>query len=51
MTRATSYAPIAVAGGIMLVLWGVASVRLLSVAGLIVAGFGVIRWIGDCRGK
>jgi uncharacterized membrane protein len=44
MTRPTSYAPIVLAFGIMLTLWGVASTWILSIVGVIVIGIGAARW-------
>lgn len=49
MSRPTSYAPIAVAAGVMLTLWGVASTWIVSVGGLIVIGIGTARWVRDLR--
>lgn len=49
MTRPTSYAPIVLAAGAMLALWGVASTWFVSVAGLIIIGIGAARWIRDIR--
>lgn len=49
MTRPTSYAPIMLAFGVMLTLWGAASTWIVSVAGLIVIGLGVARWRRDLR--
>lgn len=45
MSRPTSHAPIMVAAGVMLTLWGAASSWIVSVAGLIVIGIGTARWI------
>jgi hypothetical protein len=45
----TSFAPIVLAAGVMLALWGAASSWIVSVAGLIVIGIGVARWIKDFR--
>jgi uncharacterized membrane protein len=44
MTRPTSYAPIVLAAGVMLTLWGAASSWIVSAAGLIVVGVGAARW-------
>jgi hypothetical protein len=49
MTRPTSYAPIVLAAGVMLTLWGAASSWIVSAAGLIVIGIGTVRWIQDIR--
>lgn len=49
MTRATSYSPILAAAGIMLTLWGAATTWAVSVAGVVVVGIGVFRWIREVR--
>jgi hypothetical protein len=49
MTRPTSYAPIVLALGVMLTLWGAVSAWIVSVAGLIVIGIGAARWMKDVR--
>jgi uncharacterized membrane protein YecN with MAPEG domain len=49
MSRPTSYAPIVLAAGLMLTLWGAASTWIVSVAGLIAIGFGAVRWMKDIR--
>jgi uncharacterized membrane protein len=49
MSRPNSYAPIVVAAGVMLTLWGAASTWILSVLGLILIGIGAARWIRDLR--
>jgi hypothetical protein len=49
MTRPTSYAPIVLAAGVMLTLWGAASTWIVSVPGLIAIGIGVARWRRDLR--
>ncbi len=49
MTRPTSYAPIVLAAGAMLTLWGVASTWIVSVAGVIIIGIGAARWIREIR--
>jgi hypothetical protein len=49
MTRPTSYAPIVLAAGVMLTLWGLASTWIVSAAGVIIAGIGAARWIRDIR--
>lgn len=49
MTRPTSYAPIVLAGGVMLALWGAVSTWIVSIAGLIVIAFGAARWLKDSR--
>jgi hypothetical protein len=51
MTRPTSYAPIVLAAGAMLTLWGATSTWLVSVAGLLVIGIGTARWIKDLRNE
>jgi hypothetical protein len=47
MTRPTSYAPIVLALGVMLTLWGVASTWIVSVCGVIVIGIGAVRWVRE----
>ncbi len=47
MTRPTSFAPLIVAAGVMLTLWGAASTWILSVAGLLVIGLGSARWLKE----
>jgi uncharacterized membrane protein len=49
MSRPNSYAPIVLATGVMLTLWGAASIWILSVAGLLLIGIGTFRWIRDLR--
>jgi hypothetical protein len=49
MIRPTSYAPIVVAAGTMLTLWGAVASWMLSAAGLIVFGIGAARWIKEAR--
>lgn len=49
MTRPTSYAPIVLAAGAMLTLWGVTSTWIVSVAGVIIIGIGVARWVRETR--
>jgi uncharacterized membrane protein len=49
MTRPSSYAPIVMAAGLMLTLWGAASTWVVSIAGLIVIGIGAARWRRDLR--
>jgi hypothetical protein len=49
MTRPTSYAPIVVAAGAMLTLWGAVTSWIVSAAGLIAIGIGTARWIKDLR--
>ena len=49
MSRPTSYAPIVLAAGVMLTLWGAASTWMVSVAGLIVVAIGAARWMKDIR--
>jgi hypothetical protein len=49
MTRPASYAPIVVAAGAMLTLWGAVTSWMLSAAGLIAIGIGAARWIKDLR--
>ena len=44
MTRPLSYAPIVLAFGVMLALWGVASTWIVSVLGLLVIAIGAARW-------
>jgi putative membrane protein len=45
----TSHAPIVVAAGVMLTLWGAAFLWVVSIVGLIVIGIGVARWRRDQR--
>jgi len=47
MTRPTSYAPIVLAAGVMLTLWGAATIWGVSVVGVIVIGIGAARWRRD----
>lgn len=47
--RPTSYAPILLAAGVMLTLWGVASTWIVSIAGLIVIAVALARWRKDIR--
>jgi hypothetical protein len=49
MTRPISYAPIVLALGVMLALWGAVSSWIVSVAGLIGIGIGAVRWIKEAR--
>lgn len=49
MTRPTSFAPIVLAVGVMLALWGAVSTWIVSVAGLIVIAIGAARWRKDLR--
>jgi uncharacterized membrane protein len=49
MIRSTSYAPIVLALGAMLTLWGAASTWILSIAGLVLIGIGAARWLRDLR--
>jgi hypothetical protein len=51
MTRPTSYAPIVLAAGVMLALWGLASARIVSAIGLLAIGIGVARWIKEARNE
>ncbi|MBV9768669.1 MAG: hypothetical protein JOZ32_03785 [Bryobacterales bacterium] len=51
MIRRTSYAPIVLAAGVMLALWGAASTWILSAAGLIVIGIGAARWRRDIQSE
>jgi hypothetical protein len=51
MTRPTSYAPIVLALGVMLALWGAVSIWMVSGAGLIAIGIGAARWIRDVRNE
>lgn len=44
MTRPVSYAPIVLALGVMLALWGIASTWIVSVLGLLVIAIGATRW-------
>jgi uncharacterized membrane protein len=49
MTRPISYAPILLALGVMLALWGAVTSWILSVAGFIAIGVGAALWIKDLR--
>jgi hypothetical protein len=49
MTRPSSYAPILLAAGVMLALWGAASTWIVSAIGLLAIGFGAARWLKDVR--
>jgi uncharacterized membrane protein len=49
MSRPRSYAPIVLATGVMLTLWGAASIWIVSVAGLILVGIGIACWVRDLR--
>ncbi len=49
MTRPTSYAPVALAAGLMFLLWGAASTWIVSAIGLILAVIGATRWIRDIK--
>ncbi len=49
MTRPASYAPILLAAGVMLALWGAASTWIVSAIGLLAIGFGAARWLKDVR--
>jgi len=51
MTRPTSYAPIVLAAGVMLTLWGAVSIWLMSVVGVILIGIGAARWRRDVRNE
>lgn len=51
MTRPTSYAPIVLAFGVMLALWGAASTWIVSAVGLIAIGIGAARWLKDVRNE
>ncbi len=44
MTRPVSYAPISLALGVMLALWGIASTWIVSVLGLLVIAISAARW-------
>ncbi|MGP0073153.1 MAG: hypothetical protein ACLPWF_14625 [Bryobacteraceae bacterium] len=49
MTRPTSYAPIVLASGVMLALWGAATTWIVSAVGLLAIGIGAARWIKEAR--
>jgi hypothetical protein len=51
MTRPSSYAPIALAAGVMLTLWGAVSMWVVSAVGLIAIGIGAARWLKDVRNE
>jgi hypothetical protein len=51
MTRPVSYAPIILAAGVMLTLWGAASTWILSVAGVLALAAGTVRWIRETRNE
>jgi len=42
-----TYAPIAIAAGILLAVWGLIAHWILSALGLVIAGIGARRWILD----
>lgn len=50
MTRPVSYAPIVLALGAMLALWGIASTWIVSVLGLLVIAIGLTRWWKEALG-
>ncbi len=49
MTRPTSSAPIILAAGVMLTLWGAVSAWIVSVIGLAAIGFGAVRWAKEAK--
>jgi len=49
VTRPISYAPIVLAAGVMLTLWGAVSTWIVSVVGLLAIGVGTARWLKDVR--
>jgi uncharacterized membrane protein len=49
--RPTSSAPIILAFGVMLTLWGAASTWIVSIAGFIVMAAGVLLWKKDLRNE
>jgi hypothetical protein len=49
MTRPASYAPILLAAGVMLTLWGAASTWIVSAVGLLGIGIGTARWLKDVK--
>jgi len=49
MTRPTSSAPIILAAGVMLALWGAVSAWLVSVIGVTAIGYGALRWAKEAR--
>jgi hypothetical protein len=49
MNRPASYAPIVLAAGVMLALWGAVTSWIVSAAGLIAIGIGARRWARDIR--
>jgi hypothetical protein len=51
MTRPSSYAPIVLAAGVMLTLWGAVSMWVVSAVGLIAIGIGAARWLKDVRNE
>lgn len=51
MSRPTSYAPIVLAAGVMLTLWGAVSTWIVSAVGLLVVGIGAARWLRDLKTK
>lgn len=51
MNRPTSYAPIILAAGVMLTLWGAASFWIVSAVGLLTIGMGAARWLKDVRNE
>lgn len=51
MTRPVSDAPIVLAFGVMLALWGAATTWIVSAVGLIAIGIGAARWLKDVRNE
>jgi hypothetical protein len=51
MTRPTSYAPIVLAAGVVLMLWGAATTWIVSAVGLLAIGVGTARWMKDVRNE
>ena len=51
MTRPMSFAPIVLAAGVMLTLWGVVSAWMVSAVGLLAIGVGTARWMKDIRNE
>jgi len=49
MTRPLSYAPVVLAAGVMLTLWGAVSTWIVSALGIVVIGIGTARWWKDVR--
>jgi hypothetical protein len=51
MKRPTSYAPIVLAAGVMLTLWGAVSIWVVAAVGLLAIRVGAVRWMKDVRNE